>query len=418
MINFFKLMRSTDVLSLYERFSPLGKETIPVASALGRIAAEDIVSGESLPPFSRSTVDGFAVRARSTFGCSESEPALLEIAAEIPMGKPGHTTRINAGQSARIWTGGELPAKAEAVVMVEYTKLFDENTIAIYRPVAPGENVIATGEDYQRGETVIQSGTRLRPQDLGVLAGLGITSVSVYRRPRVGIISTGDELVPPDVLPPPGKIRDINSTTLRALVEETGSVAKFYGICDDNFDNLYNASRQAAQENDIILLSGGSSVGRRDYTLRVFEAFDNAELLVHGISIRPGKPTILAKYNNIALFGLPGHVVSAMVVFHLFVRPMIHRFAGLPIHHGLRVIPAITSEQIPSAIGREEYVRVKLTPQEGDAPCLASPIYGKSGLISPLVQANGLLPIHRDSEGLDKGTRTKVLLFPTATVNF
>jgi molybdopterin molybdotransferase len=228
----------------------------------------------------------------------------------------------------------------------------------------------------------------------------------------VAILSTGDELVPADQLPPPGKIRDINSTTLAALVEEAGGLPIACGICDDNMDGILEVCAKALAEADLLLLSGGSSVGRRDFTLEVFKALPRTEVLVHGVSIRPGKPTILARQDNKALFGLPGHVASALVVFYLFVRPLLRQYSGLGATLGLQTIRALTAQQIPSAIGREEYVRVQLSPQENGGLPLASPVYGKSGLLNPLVRSEGLLPIGRDSEGLDRGVETRVLLFP------
>jgi molybdopterin molybdotransferase len=412
MKDFFKLMSSAEVVAQYDAFSPLDSETLALWEAGGRVLAEEIRSPEQLPPFSRATMDGFAVRARDTFGCSESEPAMLTVIGEIPMGRSGRDLALRPGQAARIWTGGELPLKADGVVMVEYSRPFDEKTIALYRPVAPGENVISASEDYDIGDPVHGGGRRLRPQDLGVLSGLGITSVPVYRRPRVAILSTGDELVPASQSPPPGKIRDINSTTLAALVKDAGGVPRSFGICIDDFKALKDICRRAVKDADILLLSGGSSVGSRDFTLDVFGSLEDAKLLVHGISIRPGKPTILYRQGNKALFGLPGHVASAMVVFYLFVRPLIRLYSGLGATLGLESIRALTAEQIPSAIGREEYVGVRLLPAEGSSRPLASPVYGRSGLLSPLVAADGLLPIGRDMEGLDKGTQANVLLFP------
>ncbi len=271
--------------------------------------------------------------------------------------------------------------------------------------------MIAAGEDYRQGEQVFARGTMLRPQELGVLSGLGITEVSVYCRPRVAILSTGDELVAATERPIGGQIRDINSTTLAALVAEAGALPVCHGICGDQFDALKQAVGKAIADADILLLSGGSSVGRRDFTLRVFEALAATETLVHGISVRPGKPTIVVRQGEKALIGLPGHVASAMVIFYLFVRPLIRRFSGLAMDHGLHSISGITVEPVPSAIGREEYLRVVLRDIGGDMPGI-QPVYGRSGLLSPLVKADGLLPIGRDMEGLDKGSVARVLLFP------
>jgi len=357
-------------------------------------------------------MDGYAVRARDVFGASESEPGLLRLCGEIAMGQAPHGRIEGAGACYRIWTGGVLPPGADAVVMLEYTRLLDEQTLKVFRPVAPGENVIRRGEDSRRGATVLPAGHRLRPQDIGVLAGLGVTAVEVHRRPTVAIVSTGDELVPPGQALSPGRIRDINSTTLAASSRLAGCRVVELGIVADDFDQLLERTKQGLAQADVVLLSGGSSVGRRDYTLRVVEAIDGAELLAHGVAVRPGKPTILAKLGNQAVVGLPGHVASAMVIFHLFVQPLLSRLAGAVDEAPLIRIQAVTAEPIASAIGREEYVRVALDWRRPGTPPVATPVYGRSGLLMPLVQADGLLVIGRDVEGLDEGALADVLLFP------
>ncbi len=399
-------------MELLAGFKPLDQETVGVDQGCCRILFEDIDSPEDLPPFSRSTMDGYAVRARDTFGCSESEPALLKIAGEIAMGSLGSEVKLAPGHAARIWTGGALPAGADSVVMVEYTHQIDDHTIEVFRPVAPAENVIAQGEDFSRGHKVLARGHELRPQDLGVLAGLGLTRIPVFRRPKVAVISTGDELVPPESRPGPGKIRDINSTTLAALANQAGGIGKPMGIVKDDPGSLQMACEDALEKGaDIVLLSGGSSVGCRDYTLRVFESLSGAELLAHGISLRPGKPTILAKRGNTALFGLPGHVASAIVVFCLFVRPLIRLMSGRALTVGMKEIKAVCRQEIPSVSGREDFVRVKVEKKPGPDLPEAVPIWGRSGLLRPLVEADGLLVIPRDSEGLEKGEPARVLLF-------
>ena len=413
MKGFFQLLSSNDFRDLFEQFHDIGSEQIPLVNGLGRILAKDIKAPEFLPPFSRSTMDGYAVRAKDTFGCSDSEPALLKIAGEIAMGQSGQEISLKRGQAATIWTGGELPAKGDGVVMVEYTHLLDSNTVEIFRPVAPGENVIKTGEDFSRNALVLRKGQRLRPQDLGVLAGLGITEATVVKQPVVAIISTGDELVEPGQTLSPGKIRDINSTTLAALVRECGCIPITMGIIKDDLDTMQRACQKALDiPSDMLLLSGGSSVGKRDFTLKVLEEIKNTKVLAHGVSIKPGKPTILAKKDNTALFGLPGHVGSAIVVFYLFVRPLLRKLSGEECSTGLQTITAITTEQIPSTIGREDYVRVTIAKDEDRSTYRATPVYGKSGLLNPLIKAEGLLVIGRDVEGLDKDEQAEVLLFP------
>ena len=413
MKDFFSLTAPADVLKLYNRFSSLAPENLPLDAALGRILAEEITAPENLPQSARSTMDGFAVRAKNTFGCSESEPSLLTVKGEIAMGDPGQNYTLGNGETMHIWTGGELPARADSVCMVEYSRKLDDETVELYRPVAPGENVIQAGDDFKKDALVLQKGRKLRPQDLGILAGLGITSVPVYRQPKVAILSTGDELIAPGSDVPPGKIRDINSTTLAALIKEAGAIPLPLGIQNDSFENIRMSCTGALQDADLLLLSGGSSVGRRDFTREVFESIEGSELLVHGISVRPGKPTILAQLANKALIGLPGHVGSAMIIFFLFVRPLLRHYSGLGINHGLKSIQVRTGEQIPSAIGREEYVRVRIEPSKGQNGLpVAYPVYGKSGLLKPLVLADGLLPIGRDVEGLDKNSTVTALLFP------
>ena len=412
MKGFFNLISSREFNRFFDRFREIGTEQVPLDQALGRFLAEDIFSPENLPPFSRSTMDGFVVRARDTFGCTESEPALLTVVGEISMGDSGGNISLNPGHAATIWTGGELAQKGDAVVMVEYTSRLDEETIEVFKAVAPGENVIRAGEDFAKGAVVLAKGTSLRAQDLGVLAGLGITEITVFKKPVVGLISTGDELVAPHEKPAAGKIRDINATTLTALVHEAGGIPLPLGIIGDDFNTMFTACKEAIDRPvDVLLLSGGSSVGNRDFTLSVFQEMDDSNLLAHGVAIRPGKPTILAQKGNCALFGLPGHVASAMVVFYLFVRPLIRTFCGAK-KSGLRRISASTGEQIPSSIGREEYVRVRLEQIEDSPEPVAYPVYGKSGLLHPLVEADGLLKVERDSEGLDKGKQAEVLLFP------
>lgn len=412
MKGFFQLISSQEFLSHLSKFHPLGLEQVKLAHGLGRVLGKDIISPEPLPPFARSTMDGYAVRARDTFGCSESEPTPFKVVGEIAMGESGQSATIGAGETCSIWTGGELPREADAVVMVELTSQLDGQHIEIFRPVAPGENVIQPGEDYDQDMVVLHMGQQLRPQDLGVLAGLGITEVPVFKRPTVAIISTGDELVEIDQKLTSGKIRDINTTTLTALVAECGGNPLPLGIITDDQETMSEACIKALNHPaDMILLSGGSSVGKRDFTLTVLEGLENSELLAHGVSIKPGKPTILAKKDNVALFGLPGHVGSAIVVFHLFVRPMIRKFMGKE-GTGLQQVKAMTAEQIPSTIGREDYVRVVIERGKNGSPNLATPVYGKSGLLNPLIKADGLLFIDRDTEGLNKGELSEVILFP------
>ncbi len=410
---FFKLKSRQQLQDdILEEFAPLESVEVLLNDALSRVAAQDVISPEDLPPFRRSTMDGFAVNASDTFGASESQPALFEVVGEVAMGKSPEGIVLGPGQAARIWTGGELPSGADAVVMVEYTETIDETTIEVNRSVSPLENIIEAGEDVKQGEVALRAGDLLRAQELGLLAGLGITSVSVHRQPVVAIISTGDELVPADATPPRGKIRDINSTTLAALIKNAGARPVCMGIVRDSRQGLSDACRKGLElPADIVIVSGGSSVGIRDFTIEAFRSVRGAEILAHGVSVKPGKPTILARtQDGRALVGLPGHVASAVVVFLLFVHPLVRRMQGFRDrrHLGLPVVTARISRNYPSRPGREEYLRVRL--REDDEGLVAEPVFGKSGLIFPLARADGLMVIERDSEGLYMGDEAEVML--------
>jgi molybdopterin molybdotransferase len=407
MKEFFKVTDVKDVLGLLSSFRRVGAETVETLDSLNRILAEAIVAEEDLPPFPRTVVDGFAVKGTSTFGASESNPAYLEVVGSIAMGALP-SMAVAAGQAARIATGGMLPAGADSVVMVEYTNSIDDTTIEVYRSVAPGQNVITSGEDFKKAATVLNKGQRIRTPALGLLSALGYRQVPVYRRPTVAVISTGDEIVPADQTPGPGQIRDINSYTLAAMVKSAGGNPVLYGIVPDNFHALQNVCQAAIKESDTVLISGGSSVGTRDFTIDVISSFDRAEILVHGISISPGKPTILARVQEKPFWGLPGHVVSSMIVFSRIVRPFINHIGGaVPEPVETTGLPARLSRNIASAQGRMDYIRVRLLRREDTL--WAEPILGKSALINTLVRADGLIEVDRNIEGLERGTTVTVL---------
>ena len=384
------------------------EETVPLLEGLNRVLSRDIVSLEEVPGFDRSTMDGYAVRARDIFGAAESLPAYVNIAGEVIMGREA-TGFLEPGQAWAIPTGGMLPAGADAVVMVEYTEELDEKTIGITRPVAPGENVVRRGEDVMAGLTILTAGHRLRPQDLGLLAAVGVTRVPVLMPLKVGILSTGDELTEPNQPVPPGKVRDINSYALYGQVLEAGGMPRLYGIVEDDFDTLRNTMVQALAENDMILISGGSSVGTRDVTARVIDTLGKPGVLFHGMAIKPGKPSIGAMVDGKAVFGLPGHPVSAMVVFNLLARPFIE---SLDISGDLRKFPlrAVMTRNVHSATGRDDFLRVVLRRGE-DGTLLAEPVLGKSGLISTMVKADGVAHLPLNKEGVEAGEWVDVWLF-------
>jgi molybdopterin molybdotransferase len=405
--DFFKVKTREEVWSEFERFRPLKTEEIPLGEALSRVLAEPIIAKEDLPPFTRSIVDGYAVRARDTFGASESLPSLLEIVGEVGMGETV-SFELSGGKAARIPTGGMLPAGADSVVMVEYTEELDQKSVAISRSVAPLENVIRPGDDFKAGQKVLQAGKRLRPQDIGLLAGLGQQKIVARARPRVAIISTGDEIVPIEKEPLPGELRDINSHSLAAMVESYGGVALQLGLAPDQFPALREKCQQALDHADICLISGGSSVGSRDLTLDVLASFADSEILVHGVAISPGKPTLLVKTGEKAFWGLPGHVASAMVVFQVLVRPFMSYLRGEELSLGEgRPVRAGLKRNVASKHGREDFIRVKMIELDGNL--IAEPIFGESALISTLVRADGLVRIDRHAEGLYAGEIVEVI---------
>ncbi len=404
MKEFFQVVTLEEARALACDFPTVREERVPLAEGLDRVLAADLVAEVDLPGFRRSTMDGYAVLASSTFGASDSSPALLTVVGAVEMGTRAEVG-VKAGQAARILTGGMVPSGADAVVMVEHTEPIDETTIEVTRAVAPQQNLIEQDDDVRRGETLLERGTRLRPQELGLLAALGVTDVEVFVRPVVAIISTGDEVVPIDERPAPGQIRDVNSHTLRAMVERAGGRPRPLGIVRDDFETLRAVCREALVDADCVLLSGGSSVGTRDLTLEVLEALPDSRVRLHGIAIKPGKPTILADVGGKAFWGLPGHVASAMVVFHVLVRRHLEHIAGARPGVAVRV-PALLSRNVASVHGRRDYVRVRL--EERDGRLRAIPVLGKSGLIRTMVEADGLVEIERDAEGLDEGTEVLV----------
>lgn len=386
----------------------LAVERIAATESLGRMLAIDVLAPHPLPPFRRSTVDGYAAHAADTHGASAALPAYLEIVGEVLMGAASALTP-EKGQAALIHTGGMLPEGTDAVVMLEDTQRVDERQIEVLRPVAAGEHVLQIGEDVQAGEQVLAAGERLGPAEIGGLMALGITEVDVFRRPLVGILSTGDEIVPPRETPSPGQVRDVNSYSLSAWVEQIGGEAVRLGIVRDDRRALAAAARQALGRVDVLLITAGSSVSARDHTVQVIRELGEPGVLVHGVSIKPGKPTILAIADGMPVLGLPGNPVSALVVSRLFLPPLMRRLAGAPPLKPAATIAARMSENIASQTGREDYLPVRLV--EGDDGWLAEPVYGRSNLIFTLVRADGLVRIPPAATGLAEGEQVAVRLF-------
>jgi len=407
---FFKVKTPGEVYPILERFGPIGTEEIALGESLHRVLAEDILSPIDLPPFNRSTVDGYALKARDTFGASESNPALLTVVGEVLMGVPTDLV-VSHRETAMVPTGGIIPVGADAALMLEFSEQADDRTIQVKKSLSPLENVIERGEDIKKGERILSRGHRVRPQDMGAMAALGKSRVIVYKKPRIAIVSSGDEIVDVTQEPRLGEIRDINHYSLNAQTELAGGSPLFMGIARDSFENLKSLCEKALQTSDMLIISGGSSVGTLDYTTEVIKSFPDSDIMVHGVSLRPGKPTIIGRSGAKPVAGLPGHPVSAMVVFDLFMRPLIWRMAGYagslwPLG---RRVSAILTRNVSSPPGREDYIRVRAEEKEGRV--LAHPIMGKSGSISTMVKANGLIKIDIDSEGLEEGTLVEVLVY-------
>ena len=388
-------------------FAPLDRppETVPLAAALGRVLALDVTADAWVPDFHRSTVDGYAVRASDTFGCSDALPAQLILAGEVRMGEGAGLT-LAPGHCAAVPTGGEVPQGADAVQMLELCEDYGDGTIGVLKSVAPGHNMIFRGDDVKPGDRVLPAGRRLEPQDIGALAALGVVSVPVVPRLRVGVISTGDELVPPERAPAAGQVRDVNGPLVCALLEQAGALPRFYGIIPDQEDRLTRTVEEALEACDGVILSGGSSVGEKDAAYRIMSAL--GEVLFHGIAMKPGKPTLLGRTaSGKAMVGLPGHPVAALFTTQLYVRALLARLEGRTMRQ--RQVTARLTEAVSANHGRAQYNGAIL--RQGPEGLEALPIRGKSGLITTLAGADSYFCIPRDCEGFPAGAQIPVYLF-------
>jgi molybdopterin molybdotransferase len=410
MTEFFTLVSPTQALqTLIDQLNgALKSETISSIEALNRILAASITSPSNLPAFPRSTMDGYAVRAEDTYGATSNIPAYLSVVDEIQMGTVP-SFKLEPAQAALIHTGGMLPENADAVIMIENTQTSRNDEIEIFKAVSVGENILKIGEDVTKGSEVIASGSNLRPQDIGALMALGITSVDVTVSPIVGLISTGNEVVHPDSTINPGQVRDINSYSLSALVQSAGGIPKRYGIIKDDLTSVQEAAKIALSECDILVIAAGSSVSARDITSDVINNLGKPGILLHGIAVKPGKPTILAVANNKPIFGLPGNPVSAMVVARLLLVPTINFLNGANTRTTSSVITAVLTRNISSIAGREDHVPVLIKTVEGKT--LAEPVFGKSNLIFTLVRSTGSVIVPINSNGLVQGSLVDVHLY-------
>ncbi len=388
--------------------SEISETEIPVTEAFGRVLACDTVSPEDLPGFSRSTMDGFAVSSSDTFGATETAPAYLAVSGEVLMGQaPGF--ELSRGQAARISTGGMLPSGADAVVMLEHVQELEGGMIEVQRAVAPGENVIRKGEDLRAGQAVLKKGRLLRPHDVAVLVGAGFSAVRVYQRLSVAIISTGDEVVPVGQPVNPGQVRDMNSVTLAGLLSDDGCVPAMRGIVRDELEELRGALESALEVSDMVLISGGSSVGARDLTEKAIAGM--GDILFHSVSMKPGKPLMAGIVKGKAVYGLPGHPRAVSVCYDVFIRPVVKKLAGLvpDVSDEFRnVVSARLARSISSSHGRQGVFSVALIYKAGEL--WAEPVLGKSGLLNILVRADGTITIPAEKPGLAKGETVRVRL--------
>ena len=408
---FFKVLAPREALNVLLTVNPVGTEEIPTVRARARVLADELRSAVDLPHFHRAAMDGYAVIAKDTFGASQSLPAYLKLAGVVEMGKEA-AQPLTPGTAMRISTGGMMPPHADSVVMVEYTDETDAGLVEIHRGVSPWQNVIQIGDDIKKGELVFPRGRRLRAHDLGALTGVGIASIPVFKKPRIALISTGDEIVDVESEPRPGQVRNINQHSLAGLIEECGGELKDWGVIRDDRTALRDAIAGALEWSDLVLLSGGSSMGAKDIALETILSFPDAQFVFHGISIAPGKPTIFAKACGKPVLGLPGYPVSALVIFDLFAAPLIRRLGGENLdvlEKFSRSVRAVLKTNVASQIGREDYVRVVL--ERSPAGLLAAPLPSKSGAIFTLVKADGMVRVDMNQDGLEQGEEVEVILF-------
>ena len=411
MKTFFKVVTPDEARRMLLQVPPVGSQAVSTTAARGRVLAEDLFSRVDLPHFHRAAMDGYAVRAKDTFGASAALPAYLKLTGTVEMGRKAELP-VRSGETLRISTGGMLPPESDAVVMVEYTEDLGNGLVEVQRGVSPWQNVIQIGDDIRKGDLVFRRGRRLRAHDLGALTGIGVASLNVYKKPRVALISTGDEIVDVACEPAPGQVRNINQHSLAGLIEEWGGDLRDFGVVGDDRRALEARMAEALADSELLLLSGGSSVGARDITLDAMLAMPEAKIHFHGISVSPGKPTIFASGAGKPILGLPGYPVSALVIFDLFAVPLLRKLSGETEAAATRVrqtARAVLQSNIDSPSGREDYVRVTLSDVAGQLR--ASPLPNKSGAIFTLVKADGMIRIGLNQEGLEEGEEVEVILF-------
>jgi molybdopterin molybdotransferase len=404
MPEFFAVRRVSEARAEFRPARRTAVEPVALERAFGRVPATPVTAPADLPGFARATVDGYAVRAADTYGASESIPALLTVVGSVRMGD-ADSALVGPGQAVAIPTGGALPEGADAVVMVEHTQAPLDGAVEVVRPVAPGEGLVRADEDAAAGAALVPAGRALRAADLGMLAAAGVTALPVHARPRVGILSTGDEVVPPATAEPAaGRVRDATAVALAAMVTAAGGEPELRGIVRDDRAALTAALGAARDDCDVVVVSAGSSVGARDETAAAVAALGGPGIWCHGLAIKPGKPTLLAECEGVPVIGLPGNPRSALVVFRLVGVPVVRLVGGVTAPPPDPTVHATLTRDLPSAAGRLDVVPVRL--HEGRA----EPLFGASALLSVLAAADGLVVVPEPETGLAAGSGVEVVL--------
>jgi molybdopterin molybdotransferase len=402
---FFATRTVTEALAGFSPALRTPTQTVALAEALGRVPTCDVIAPGPLPGFARSTVDGYAVRAADTYGASEGLPCHLDVVGAVRMGRQPDVT-VTAGAAVEMPTGGVLPAGADAVVMVEYTNETMPGTVEVLRPIAPGGGVVHADDDVTAGTVLTPAGRPLRAFDLGMLAAAGVTKLLTHARPRVAILSTGDEVVPPATATlRPGQVRDAIAPALAGLVVEAGGWPVPCGIVPDDPAALRCALQLALAQSDLVVVSAGSSVGTRDATAEAVASLGKPGIFCHGLAIKPGKPTLLAECDGVPVIGLPGNPLSALVVFRLVGIPLVWRLAGCTTPPPEPSVIASLTRDVPSEAGRRDVVQVQLDGGQ------AEPLFGASALLSVLTRADGYLVVAEPATGLDAGADVSVTLY-------
>ncbi len=387
---------------------PVGVERVSLPRAHDRVLAQDVVAPINIPPFNRSIVDGYAVKAADTFGASEEKPVSIRFCGQVAVGESPDVV-VEKGLAAEITTGAPLPDGADAVVMVEYTSRKGDK-VFIHRPVSSAENMMSAGSDIRKGEKLLRKSQILASREIGVLAAIGLTEVTVYKRPKVAILSTGSEVVEPGKSLPPGKIYDINANALSAAVLESGGEPINLGIIPDKRDRLKKALEKALHSADAVITSGGVSVGPKDLTPQIVNTLGKPGVIISGIAVKPGKPTTIAVVDDKPVFSLPGHPTSSLFMFMVFVRPILLKLAGRT-EETMPKLRAVTSTKMFPARGRRTFIMVNLT-YDKTGTLFATPVpTGLSGAITTLAKADGFVEISEKQQFIDAGIEIDVYLF-------